>query len=153
RLSIHRYKADRAYQIGEEGEPVSAYLDGEAIIELALEKGVDAIHPGYGFLAENADFAQAVIDAGLVWIGPLPEVMLALGDKVSARKVAEKAGVTVVPGTLEPVSDFELAEKEAQSIGFPLLVKAAHGGGGRGMRVVEGPDELAGALRQASSEA
>ncbi len=152
RLSIHRYKADRAYQIGEKGKPVEAYLDGDAIIDLALEKKVDAIHPGYGFLSENADFAQKVIDAGLVWIGPPPEVMRALGDKLSARKVAKRAGVRVVPGTDEPVQSLDEAKAAAAQIGYPLLVKAAHGGGGRGMRVVESQEKLEEAVRAAQSE-
>ncbi len=152
RLSIHRYKADRAYQIGEKGKPVDAYLDGDAIIELALDKGVDGIHPGYGFLSENADFAEAVIDAGLVWIGPQPEVMRALGDKLRARKVAIGAGVPVVPGTDEPVDDLDEAKDAAAKIGYPLLVKAAHGGGGRGMRLVESEDKLEEAVRSAQSE-
>ena len=152
RLSIHRYKADRAYQIGEPGKPVEAYLDGDAIVELALAKGIDAIHPGYGFLSENADFAQKCLDAGLIWIGPPPQVMQELGDKVAARRVARRAGVPVVPGTEEPIDDLDKARKEAAGIGYPLLVKAAHGGGGRGMRVVESEDELESAVRAAQSE-
>lgn len=152
RLAIHRYKADRAYQIGEEGKPVEAYLDGDAIIELALAKGVDAIHPGYGFLSENADFAQKVIEAGLVWIGPQPEVMRALGDKLAAREVAKRAGVPVVPGSGGAVQTEEEAMKAAAAIGYPLLVKAAHGGGGRGMRVVNQESELLEAVRSARSE-
>ena len=153
RLSIHRYKADRAYQIGEKGKPVEAYLDGDAIIELALQKGVDAIHPGYGFLSENAAFAQKVIDAGLVWIGPAPEVMRRLGDKIEARGVAEAAGVPIVPGTHEAIDDLEEAKEKAQDIGYPLLVKAAAGGGGRGMRVVPSEEALAPAVKAAMSEA
>jgi pyruvate carboxylase len=153
RLAIHRYKADRAYLVGEKGKPVAAYLDGDAIIALALDKGVDAIHPGYGFLSENADFAQKVIDAGLVWIGPPPEVMRELGDKVSARKVAKRAGVPVVPGTEDAVHTLEQAESFAEEAGFPLLIKAAHGGGGRGMRVVNETSELKEAFQSARSEA
>ncbi len=153
RLAIHRYKADRAYLIGEKGKPVEAYLDGDAIIELALDKGVDAIHPGYGFLSENAAFAQKVIDAGLVWIGPTPEAMRQLGDKVRARKVAKRAGVPVVPGTEEPLTSLDEAQDAAQKIGYPLLVKAAHGGGGRGMRVAHSDSELDEAVRSARSEA
>ena len=152
RLSIHRYKADRAYQIGGKGEPVAAYLDGDAIIELALDKGVDAIHPGYGFLSENAEFAQKVIDAGLVWIGPPPEVMRRLGDKLQAREVAHAAGVPTVPGTNEPIEDLDKAREAADDIGYPVLVKAAHGGGGRGMRVVESEKGLEEAVRAARSE-
>lgn len=153
RLAIHRYKADRAYLVGEKGEPVAAYLDGDAIIELALDKGVDAIHPGYGFLSENADFAQKVIDAGLVWIGPPPAVMRELGDKVSARKVAKRANVPVVPGTEDAVDSLDDALEFADEFGFPLLIKAAHGGGGRGMRVVKDQSDLREAFQNARSEA
>jgi pyruvate carboxylase len=153
RLAIHRYKADRAYLVGQKGEPVAAYLDGEAIIALAIEKGVDAIHPGYGFLSENADFAQKVIDAGLIWIGPPPEVMRKLGDKVSARKVAKQAQVPVVPGTEDAVDSLDEARAFASKFGYPLLIKAAHGGGGRGMRVVHEQDELTDAFQSARSEA
>ena len=152
RLAIHRYKADRAYQIGEKGKPVQAYLDGDAIIALALDKGVDAIHPGYGFLSENADFAQQCIDAGLIWIGPPPAVMRQLGDKLRAREVALQAGVPVVPGTNEPIDDLDEAKKVARKIGYPMLVKSAHGGGGRGMRVVESEEALEEAVRSAKSE-
>ncbi|MFU8805500.1 MAG: biotin carboxylase N-terminal domain-containing protein, partial [Bradymonadaceae bacterium] len=152
RLAIHRYKADRAYLIGEKGKPVEAYLDGDGIIELALQKGVDAIHPGYGFLSENADFAQKCMDAGIVWIGPPPQVMRALGDKVSARKVAQKAGVPVVPGSQGTISELAEAQELGRKIGFPLLVKAVHGGGGRGMRIVRSESELDEALRTARRE-
>jgi pyruvate carboxylase len=153
RLAIHRYKADRAYLVGEKGEPVAAYLDGDAIIALALDKGVDAIHPGYGFLSENADFAQKVIDAGLVWIGPPPQVMRELGDKVSARKVAKRAGVPVVPGTEDALNSLDEAQAFADEAGYPLLIKAAHGGGGRGMRVVTDASEVREAFQSARSEA
>ncbi len=153
RLSIHRYKADRAYQVGEKGKPVEAYLDGEAIIDLALKKGVDAIHPGYGFLSENADFAKQVLDAGLVWIGPPPEVMRQLGDKIQAREVAQAAGVPIVPGTKEAISDIDKAKEKAAEIGYPMLVKAAAGGGGRGMRVAQSEAQLEQAVRAAMSEA
>jgi pyruvate carboxylase len=152
RLSIHRYKADRAYRIGEKGQPVEAYLDGKAIVALAVEKGVDAIHPGYGFLSENAGFARQCRDAGIAWIGPSPEVMEALGDKISARKVARQAGVPVVPGSGEAISDPEGLREVVDETGFPLLIKAAHGGGGRGMRVVHTAEELPEAIRAARRE-
>ncbi len=142
RLSIHRYKADRAYLVGEKGKPVEAYLDGQAIIQLALEKGVDAIHPGYGFLSENADFARSCQEAGIVWIGPPPRAMEALGDKISSRKVAQEAEIPIVPGSDGGVADLDEAREVAGEIGYPLLIKAAHGGGGRGMRVVRSPSEL-----------
>ena len=153
RLSIHRYKADRAFQIGEPGEPVASYLDQEALIRVALERGVDAIHPGYGFLSENATFAERCIEAGLGWIGPTPETMRALGDKVSARRVAREAGVPVVPGSDGAIETVEEAEAFVTAFGLPALLKAAHGGGGRGMRVVREPGELAQAFTSARSEA
>ena len=153
RLSIHRYKADRAYQVGEEGAPVAAYLDQEEILALARQKGVDAIHPGYGFLSENATFARRCIEAGITWIGPPPEVMEKVGDKVRARQVAQAAGVPVVPGTPGAVEELEQARAFGQAHGYPLLFKAAHGGGGRGMRVVEREEDLAEALRAARDEA
>ena len=153
RLAIHRYKADRAYQVGQPGQPVQAYLDGEAIIQLALDKGVDAVHPGYGFLSENADFAQRCIDAGLIWIGPSPAVMRQLGDKVTARQVAQRAGLPVIPGTPGPIDSVEQALDFAQEHGYPLLIKAAHGGGGRGMRVVHAAHQMEDAFVAARSEA
>ncbi|MEZ4462477.1 MAG: pyruvate carboxylase, partial [bacterium] len=153
RLSIHRYKADRAYLVGEAGKPVEAYLDGDAIIELAKRHGIDAIHPGYGFLSENADFAQKCIDAGIIWIGPPPAVMRALGDKVRARKAAIAAGIPVVPGTEDAIDDVKKVHDFAAQHGFPLLVKAAHGGGGRGMRVVKDASEIDEAFNSARSEA
>ncbi|MFB6372975.1 MAG: biotin carboxylase N-terminal domain-containing protein, partial [Bradymonadaceae bacterium] len=153
RLSLHRYKADRAYQVGEKGEPVEAYLDGESIINLARRKGVDAIHPGYGFLSENADFAEKVIEAGIEWIGPQPEAMREIGDKVSAREVAKQTEVPVVPGSKGTVTSVDEAGDRAEEIGFPVLIKAKHGGGGRGMRVVEEPDEFVDTFETAQSEA
>ncbi len=123
----------------------SGYLDGEAIIEAAQRVGAEAIHPGYGFLAENGVFAQAVIDAGLTWIGPSPAVIEIMGDKIAAKKAAEAAGVPILPSTEDPA--------EAASVGYPLLVKAAAGGGGKGMRLVEGPDELDEAIAAARREA
>lgn len=153
RLSSHRYKADRAYQIGEKGEPVAAYLDGDKIIELARRKGVDAIHPGYGFLSENAEFAQKVADSEITWIGPQPEAMRQLGDKVSARDVAQEAGVPVVPGSEGTITEVDEARELTDEIGFPVLIKAAHGGGGRGMRVVEEESEFVDAFKSARSEA
>ncbi len=123
----------------------SGYLDGEAIIEAAQRVGANAIHPGYGFLAENGVFAQAVIDAGLTWIGPSPAVIETMGDKIAAKKAAEAAGVPILPSTEDPA--------DAASVGYPLLVKAAAGGGGKGMRLLEGPDELDEAIAAARREA
>jgi pyruvate carboxylase len=153
RFSRHRFKADEAYRLRKEKGPVGAYLDIEGIIHIAKEKGVTLIHPGYGFLSENADFARACRGAGLKFIGPDPEMLDAMGDKVSARALAKKVNVPTLPGTEEPVSDRAEALKIARTIGFPLIIKAAFGGGGRGMRVVQKEAELDGLLDQAQTEA
>ena len=153
RFSRHRFKADEAYQLRKEKGPVGAYLDIEGIVRLAKEKGVTLIHPGYGFLSENADFARACREAGLNFIGPDPEMLDAMGDKVSARALAKVADVATLPGTEEPVSDRAEALKVAREVGFPLIIKAAFGGGGRGMRVVQKEEELDSLLDQAQNEA
>jgi pyruvate carboxylase len=153
RLSLHRFKADEAYQIGDGLGPVQAYLDVEGIVGLAKEKGVDAIHPGYGFLSENPALPRACAAAGITFVGPSAELLELLGDKTAARKLAERANVQVVPGTQDPVSDRRKAHSLAKDIGFPLIIKAAFGGGGRGMRVVNSPDEFEGKLEEASKEA
>src|SRR3984893_14612366 len=139
RLSLHRFKADETYLIGEEKGPVEAYLDVEGIVALAAEKGVDAIHPGYGFLSENPALPRACEKAAITFVGPSAELLELLGDKTAARRLAEKAGVPVVPGTDRAVSRLDQARKAASKIGFPLIIKAAFGGGGRGMRVGESP--------------
>jgi pyruvate carboxylase len=153
RLSIHRYKADEAYQVGQGKGPVAAYLDIESIVAVAKEKGVDAIHPGYGFLSENADFARACEKAGIIFVGPRPELLEMMGDKTAARALAKRINVPVLPGTEEPITDREEALKTAKAIGFPLIIKAAFGGGGRGMRVVQKASELASLLDEAQGEA
>jgi pyruvate carboxylase len=153
RFSRHRFKADEAFRLRREKGPVGAYLDIEGIIHLAKEKGVSLIHPGYGFLSENANFARACREAGIVFVGPDPEMLDAMGDKVSARALAKKVNVPTLPGTEEPVSDRGEALRIAREIGFPLIIKAAYGGGGRGMRVVQRESELDGLLDQAQSEA
>ncbi len=153
RFSRHRFKADEAYQLRKEKGPVGAYLDIQGIISLAIEKGVTLIHPGYGFLSENADFARACREAGIKFIGPDPEMLDAMGDKVSARALAKKAQVSTLPGTEDPVSDRGEALTIARDIGFPLIIKAAFGGGGRGMRVVEKEADLDSLLDQAQAEA
>jgi pyruvate carboxylase len=153
RLSIHRFKADEAYLIGEGKGPVGAYLDIAGIVTLAKEKGVDLIHPGYGFLSENGDFAQACADAGITFVGPRPELLRLMGDKTAARALAQKLGVPTLAGTEDPVEDRAEALKIAHKLGFPLMVKAAFGGGGRGMRVVTRAADLAGLLDEARSEA
>src|SRR5579885_2145097 len=137
RLSLHRFKADEAYLVGEGKGPVEAYLDVEGIVALAKEKGVDAIHPGYGFLSENPALPRACEKTGITFIGPSAKLLELLGDKTAARHLAQKAGIPVVPGTEEPLRQAAQAERAAREIGFPLIIKAAFGGGGRGMRVVE----------------
>src|SRR6476659_2093614 len=128
RLSLHRFKADEAYQIGHGKGPVQAYLDVENIVSLAAEKGVDAVHPGYGFLSENPALPRACEKAGITFVGPSAKLLELLGDKTAARRLAEKAGVPVVPGTEKPVLSAMKALKLAEKIGFPLIIKAAFGG-------------------------
>src|SRR3954466_1009471 len=153
RLNIHRYKADEAYQVGQGKGPVAAYLDIDSIVAVAKEKGVDAIHPGYGFLSENADFARACEKAGLIFVGPRPDLLEMMGDKTAARALAQRIGVPTLPGTEKPITDRDAALKAAKAIGFPLIIKAAFGGGGRGMRVVHKAADLAPLLDEAQGEA
>src|SRR5581483_11814970 len=141
-LALHRFKADEAYLIGQGKGPGEAYLDVEGIVALAAEKGVNAIHPGYGFLSENPALARACEKAGVTFVGPSAELLELLGDKTAARRLAQKANVPVVPGTEKAVRRRDDARKAAKEIGFPLIIKAAFGGGGRGMRVVEDPRDL-----------
>jgi pyruvate carboxylase len=153
KLSLHRYKADEAYLIGKGKGPVDAYLSIDEIIALARKKEVDAIHPGYGFLSENAEFAEACERAGIAFIGPTPQIQRQVGDKISGRKVAIEAGVPVVPGTEEPVRSEEEALLFARESGYPVIIKASSGGGGRGMRVANSQKELLEGLKSAASEA
>ncbi|KAI0176630.1 pyruvate carboxylase [Pestalotiopsis sp. NC0098] len=155
RLSMHRQKADEAYVIGKRGQytPVGAYLAGEEIIKIAVEHGAQMIHPGYGFLSENAEFARGVEKAGLIFVGPSPDVIDSLGDKVSARKLAIAANVPVVPGTEGAVATFEEVKAFTDEYGFPIIIKAAYGGGGRGMRVVRDQASLKESFERATSEA
>jgi pyruvate carboxylase len=153
RFALHRLKADEAYEVGKAGEPIRSYLDIDAIVNLAQQKQVDAIHPGYGFLSENAEFARACTRAGIIFVGPRPELLELLGDKVRARSVAIEAGVPVLSGSSAPVLPGPDAQIAAQALGYPIIVKAAMGGGGRGMRVVEHPKSLEQALDQARREA
>ena len=155
RLSMHRQKADEAYVIGKRGQytPVGAYLAGDEIVKIAKQHGVNMIHPGYGFLSENANFARAVEAAGLIFVGPTPETIDSLGDKVSARTLAIKCKVPVVPGTEGPVEKFEDVKSFTDEHGFPIIIKAAFGGGGRGMRVVREQESLKDSFERATSEA
>jgi len=153
RYALHRFKADEAYQIGKAGEPIRTYLDIDAIVSAAKQHEVDAIHPGYGFLSENPALARACRDAGVIFCGPSPEILEQLGDKIAARGIARQAGVPILSGSSAPLTTGPEAEKLAESLGYPVLLKAAKGGGGRGMRVVNQPSELAPALEQAQREA
>jgi pyruvate carboxylase len=153
RFSRHRFKADEAYQLDQNKGPVGAYLDVDGIAALAKSKGVTLVHPGYGFLSENAAFARACAREGMTFVGPSPELLESMGDKTAARQLAAKFNVPTLPGTEEPITDPTEALKVAKEIGFPLIIKAAFGGGGRGMRVVEKPEQLAGLLAEAQSEA
>lgn len=153
KLGLHRFKADEAYRIGEGLGPVAAYLSIPEIIRVAKESGADAIHPGYGLLSENPDFVDACAAAGITFIGPRADTMRALGDKASARKVAISAGVPVIPATEVLGDDFDAIKAEAAAIGYPLMLKASWGGGGRGMRPINGPDELVEKVREGRREA
>jgi len=153
RFALHRFKADEAYRVGKPGEPIRAYLDIPSIINVAKEIGADGIHPGYGFLSENAQFAQACAEAGIVFVGPRQEILEKLGDKVAARKIAQLAKVPVLSGTDKPVASFEEAAGLAEKLGYPVIVKASMGGGGRGMRVVHSADKLKDSLEAAQREA
>jgi pyruvate carboxylase len=153
RLGMHRFKADEAYPVGQGLGPVAAYLDIPGIVGLAREHGVALIHPGYGFLSENADFARACLEAGLTFVGPRPELLDLMGDKTAARALAQRLKIPVLPGTEEAISDRDEALKAAKAIGFPLIIKAAFGGGGRGMRVVTKAANLAHLLDEAQGEA
>ncbi|QDS97220.1 pyruvate carboxylase [Adhaeretor mobilis] len=152
RYALHRFKADEAYQIGSPGEPIKSYLNIPALIELCLDHNVDAIHPGYGFLSENPDLAKACQENGIVFVGPTLDTLQKLGDKTSARMIAKAANVPVLNGTDSAITDADAGRKQANSLGYPLILKASHGGGGRGMRVVRSEDEFDSSFEQASRE-
>src|SRR5438094_6518418 len=151
RDALHVELGDEAHRLGPAPSSES-YLNVPAIIEAARSAGATLVHPGYGFLAENAGFARAVAEAGMTFVGPPPEAMEMMGDKAAARRAAERVGVPIVPGTPDPV-DVAGAKEAAGRVGFPIAVKAAFGGGGKGMRVVSGPDDLEEALERAAREA
>ncbi|MCX8507858.1 MAG: pyruvate carboxylase [Rhodobacteraceae bacterium] len=153
KLSLHRFKADEAYRIGEGLGPVQAYLSIDEIIRVAKDCGADAIHPGYGLLSENPDFVEACTANGITFIGPKAETMRALGDKASARRVAIEAGVPVIPATEVLGEDMEVVKAQAAAVGYPLMLKASWGGGGRGMRPINSESELAEKVREGRREA
>ena len=151
--SLFRTKADEAYLIGENQSPLGAYLDIPGIIDLAKRRGVDAIHPGYGFLSENAEFARACDEAGITFVGPPADVLANMGDKLAAKATAIACGVPIIPGCTEPLKDADEALEKAVSFGFPVILKAAAGGGGRGMRRCNTPEEVKPAFELVKSEA
>jgi pyruvate carboxylase len=155
RFALHRFKADEAYLVGppEGGEPVKGYLNIPGIIDVAKRHQVDAIHPGYGFLSENENLAQACIDNGIIFVGPTPDLLRRFGDKTEAKKLAKETNVPTVPGTDGALSDYAEVREAAKEIGYPIIIKASFGGGGRGMRVVKSADELKGKLEEAQREA
>ena len=142
RTSLFRTKADESYLVGKNKGPVEAYLGIDEIIGLALKKGVDAIHPGYGFLSENAEFARKCAEAGIVFIGPTGDMIDNLGDKIKSKIVAKNANVPTIPGVEKPIKSDEEAKEFAAFCGYPVMIKAAAGGGGRGMRIVTKEEEL-----------
>ncbi len=142
RFSLHRSKSDEAYLVGRNKGPIEAYLDIQDILRVARDAKVDAIHPGYGFLSENPEFAEACAAAGIVFIGPTPDTMRSLGNKVAARNLATRAGVPVMPATPPLPADIEECKRLADGIGYPVMLKASWGGGGRGMRVIESDAQL-----------
>ncbi len=153
RFALHRYKADETYTLDGSLGPIKAYLDIPGIISIARRTQADAIHPGYGFLSENPDFPRACGEAGIVFIGPTPEVIDLTADKTAARTLAQSLDIPVVPGTPEALSDPDEALAAAAEIGYPVIIKASFGGGGRGMRVCRSAGELKDLLEQASREA
>ena len=150
---VHRFKADEAYLIGAGEKPIAAYLDIDEIIRVALMTGADAVHPGYGFLAENEEFARRCEQAGITFIGPTVQQLHLFGDKVAAKQVALQAGLHTIPGTTEPVTSLEEVAQLGREFGYPIMLKAALGGGGRGMRIVHSEDELSANYQRAKSEA
>lgn len=150
--SLFRTKADEAYEIGKGKSPIEAYLDIDEIISLAKSKGAEAIHPGYGFLSENPDFAEACENAGIEFIGPTHQMMNSLGDKIQSKIVANKVNVPTIPGDQLAIDSEEQAIEIAHKIGYPVMLKAAAGGGGRGMRIVRNDEEMLPQFRSAKNE-
>ena len=153
KCALFRTKANESYLIGKNKGPVEAYLNMDEIISLAKKKHVDAIHPGYGFLSENPEFARRCEEAGIEFIGPKPEMMEKLGDKINSMIVALSVGVPVIPGLERPIQSEEEAREFAAECGYPVMLKAAAGGGGRGMRIVRSEDQIIEQFRSAKNEA
>ncbi len=153
RYSLHRFKSDESYQIGTDDQPLKPYLNIQAIIKIAKEKKVDAIHPGYGFLSENEEFARKCKDNDIIFIGPDPEVLAELGDKIKAKRVAVENGIPIIQSNKKDLSSVQIAIKEAVQIGFPVMLKAASGGGGRGMRVIRNIEDLEQSYPESKREA
>ncbi|WP_405565932.1 pyruvate carboxylase [Polaribacter sp. Asnod6-C07] len=153
RYSLHRYKSDESYQIGEDNQPLKPYLDIDAIIKIAKDNNVDAIHPGYGFLSENANFAQKCEENNIIFVGPKVSVLKSLGDKITAKKVAIDNNIPIILSNKNPLDNIEIALEEAEKIGYPIMLKAASGGGGRGMRVIRKEEELKKAYGESKREA
>ncbi len=152
-LSLHRFRADESYLVGKGKKPVDAYLDIEDIVRIAHEHDVDAIHPGYGFLSENAELAKRCEEEGIIFIGPKVEHLIMFGDKINARIQAKKAGIQFIPGSDGPVMNYAEVERFAKEVGLPIMLKAVNGGGGRGMRMVDKMADLKDAYERAKSEA
>ena len=152
RYALFRSKADESYQLKENKGPVDAYLDIKGIIEIAKKANVDAIHPGYGFLSENPDFVEACAKAGIVFIGPSEDIMNAMGDKISSKQMAIKAGVPIIPGVDHALKTEEEVMKVAEMVGYPVMLKASNGGGGRGMRIVNSAEDMPKEYREACNE-
>ena len=152
RYALFRSKADESYQLKENKGPVDAYLDIKGIIEIAKKANVDAIHPGYGFLSENPDFVEACEEAGIVFIGPSKDIMNAMGDKISSKQMAIKAVVPIIPGVDHALKTEEEVMKVADMVGYPVMLKASNGGGGRGMRIVNNAEDMPKEYREACNE-
>ena len=153
KYNLFRTRADEAYLLGEKNGPLAAYLDIDLIINLAKKKKADAIHPGYGFLSENADFARACEREGIIFVGPPSEVLDQMGDKIKAKEIAKRCDVKTIPGSEEPIKDAEEAKKLAREFGLPVILKASAGGGGRGMRLIEKEEEIEDAFAMVKGEA
>jgi pyruvate carboxylase len=153
RFSVHRFKADEAYKVGTNVDPLGAYLNWQEIIEIAVEKNIDFIHPGYGFLSENPDFAKASADNSFLFCRPSAHVLGLFGDKLAAKQVARESGVPVMPGTEHPVDTLDEACRFCAEMGYPATLKALPGGGGKGIRAVKNEDKLLEAFQRARSEA